>query len=238
MSSPNLTVVVPVYNEEPLITRLIDELNAIAPFLTRTKILIVDDGSTDGTAAILASQTSIEHVSLPTNLGKGAAVRVGISRSHSSHIAIFDGDLEYSVNIIKDFDSIVAKIDTNTIVFASRYIDPKGKFTWRVKGQRLSSILANALFILIYRFRHGIKLTDTLTGAKMYPRGVFSELTLSRVGFEADHEIAMKLGALGKNFVEIPIEFKPRTKAQGKKINSIDGIKALIILIRGENESR
>ena len=217
MNSPSITVVIPVFNEEPLIPRLIEELRAIMPLLSRTKILIVNDGSTDHTAEILAAQSYIESVSLPTNLGKGGAVRFGINRSTSSHIVIFDGDLEYSVNILKDFDSIVTKIDENTIVFASRYLNSEGKFTWKVNGQQLSSIIANAFFILIYRFRHRIKLTDTLTGAKMYPRDVFLELNLSRVGFEADHEIAMKLGALGKKFVEIPIEFKPRTKAQGKK---------------------
>lgn len=225
-----LTVVVPIFNEERVLLDLLSNLEIAQLSCSNTEFLVVNDGSTDGSEAILTSRNSIKFLNLPSNLGKGGAVRAGVFQATTEFTAVFDGDLEYGIGIIKNFDAIVEDLDTNTLVFASRYLE-KNIQGARSMGVGWSSIVMNRILKFLYKILFGVHLTDPLTGAKLYPTQPLKALRLKRNGFDADHEIALKLAKKGLTFFEIPVDFVPRTKADGKKIRARDGLFAVRTVI-------
>jgi dolichol-phosphate mannosyltransferase len=217
-----LTVVVPVFNEVRIVTKLLDTLCKISPTLKNTVFLIVDDGSYDGTTEILQQQNDIPCVFLSPNGGKGAAIKHALSIVNSPYFGVFDGDLEYDPRVILNLDEMVPKLNPlNDVVFCSRYF-----------GKSLR-VLMNELLVLMYRFLFGIHLSDPLTGVKVYPKEFLSKQVLTRLGFDGDHEITIKLIKGGYSFIETPVEYEPRSRAEGKKIGALDAIKAIRTIILG-----
>ena len=225
-----LTVLVPIYNEERVLNELLSKLTMAQKSCSNTEFLIVNDGSTDRSLVILSASKTIKYLNLPQNIGKGGAVRAGIAQTTTEFVAIFDGDLEYGIGVITDFDSLVAELDSNTFVFASRYLG-KNIRNARTMGVEWSSIAMNRVLSFLYRFLFGVRLTDPLTGAKLYPTHELKLLSLKRNGFDADHEIALKFAKQGGRFLEIPVDFVPRSKADGKKIRARDGVLAIRTVI-------
>jgi glycosyltransferase involved in cell wall biosynthesis len=232
-----LMVVVPIYNEERLLPRLLSELSAAKKLLTNTDFLIVNDGSTDNSLSILSTNHDIEFMNLPSNLGKGGAVRAGIANANSDFIAIFDGDLEYGVTVIQEFDQIVEVLTNDVVVFGSRYLN-KNVREIRATGIGWNSILMNKVLLMLYKILFGVTLTDPLTGAKLYPSEAVKSLNLIRDGFDADHEIALKLAKKGLVFIEVPVAFSARNRAEGKKIRGRDAVLAIRTVLKEYQQGR
>ena len=228
-----LSIVVPVYNEENNIGELIKKLKNLDLSASNFKkeIIIINDGSTDKSASIIKEFDEVI-VKKQENQGKGSAVQNGIKSAKGDYILIQDGDLEYNPDdIVKMCNQLNSS--ENMSIFGSRYqpfylgILPK-----YYNKQNISSYLANIVFIFLFLIFYSKIVTDPLTGYKLYPKKFFKNNIIKSKGFEADHEITAKLIKQGFKIMEVPIDYKPRNKLEGKKINFFDGIKALITIMK------
>ena len=226
-----LSIIIPIYNEEKNLTILLKKINLIKSSKIKIEIIAVDDGSTDDSLFILKKFKKIK-ILTQENQGKGKAVQLGISKSSGDYIIIQDGDLEYDPKDIIKMCNIINK-SNKTSIYGSRYLPfVYGLVPKYYKGQNLSSYVANIIFIFLFLILYGKLITDPLTGYKLYKKDFFKNNIIKSKGFEADHEISAKLIKQKYNIIEVPITYKPRTLAEGKKINFFDGIMALFTIIK------
>jgi len=236
-----LSVVVPAFNEARTIGSLLERLVTvldIQPTLAY-EVIVVDDGSSDDTVASVErlSHPSISVVCMSVNSGKGAAVQRGIREASGTYVLVQDADLEYFPEDIPLLLSST-KHDEPLAVYGSRVLGAHDHVpSWRGKlglwpGQGIPQRLANSVLTAVVKRRHGVKVSDPLTGYKLYPRGLFSSWTPTTTGFETDHEITIRLIGLGIEIVEVPVRYVPRSRSEGKKIRAIDFVRALRVLTR------
>jgi dolichol-phosphate mannosyltransferase len=229
-----LSVVVPAFNEEQSIGPLLrDVIRSLKDARLQFEVVIVDDCSTDATAAEVSKvgDPCLRLIRLDRNSGKGAAVQAGIARASGEFIIVQDADLEYSP---ADIPSLFkAQIVANgRSVFGSRVLGARSLAGWRGilrcwPGQGLGpwgfNFVLSSWLYLVKR----VWITDLLTGYKVYHRSIFDNWTPTTNGFETDHEITMHLLNHGLQIVEIPISYVPRTRSEGKKIGPSDAVKAI-----------
>ena len=215
---PVLSIVIPAYNEARFIGSLLQQIKAVdlSRFGLESQILVVDDCSTDSTAAIVAAEPGVTLIRMPQNGGKGKAVRAGIARATGDYLIIQDADLEYDPqDYIPMLDALLS--GRGAVVYGSRYLQ-SGKHA----NQSLAAYLGGRSLSLIALVFTGTWLTDTVTAYKLFRREELAALPLETSGFELDHEITARMVARGARIVEVPIRYAPRTKAEGKKIGLRD----------------
>jgi len=220
---PQLSVLIPVFNEESTIERVV---RAVAAIPIRHEIVVVDDGSQDGTPQILArlEAEGLVRVFRQSNQGKGAAVRRGIAEARGSICVIQDADLEYQP---EDFPLLIKPIVEMgaDAVYGSRFMGPHRVFLfWHYSANRFLTLVTNVLYDTM--------LTDMETGYKAVRTSVLRDLRLRSTTFDIEPEITAKLFKRGHKVFEVPITYNGRTYAEGKKIRAKDGILALVALIR------
>ena len=225
-----ISIVVPVFNEEKSLKKLFNKLKKLKFNKNKKEIVAVNDGSTDNSLNILKKFKKIKVLS-QRNQGKGKAVQLGISKATGEHVVIQDSDLEYSPkDIMRMYKTTINSEKIS--VYGSRYLPLRFGFIPKYyKGQNLSSYFANIVFIFLFFLLYQRLITDPLTGYKLYEKNFFKNNSIKSKGFEADHEITAKLIKNNYKILEIPINYKPRTKAEGKKINFFDGLKAIYTII-------
>ncbi len=225
-----ISIIVPVFNEEKSLKKLFKKLQSLKFNNNKKEIVVVNDGSTDNSLNILKKFKKIKVLS-QKNQGKGKAVQLGISKATGEYVVVQDSDLEYSP---KDITRMYkSKNNLKKIsIYGSRYLPLYFGFIPKYyKGQNLSSYIANIVFIFLFFLLYQRLITDPLTGYKLYEKNFFKNNPIKSKGFEADHEITAKLIKNNYKIIEIPINYKPRTKAEGKKINFFDGLKAIYAII-------
>lgn len=201
------------------------------------EVIVIDNGSTDGSRELLDGVSGIRYF-YQSNQGKGAAVQHGIKESKGNFILIQDADLEYAPSDFIPMLAIIAELNfsDDIVVYGSRTLPQNKSFKLSrfipLRKQAISSWLMNQFLTILVFIIFGKFLTDTLTGYKVYPRKFFLNNEIKSKGFEADHEITAKLIRQNYTIVEIPITYSPRTKAEGKKINFLDGLKAIYTFFR------
>jgi glycosyltransferase involved in cell wall biosynthesis len=229
--SPPLTlsIIIPVYNERATIGTLIDHVNRVA---VPKEVIVVDDGSRDGTADILKQKlaghaVSLVHTSL-VNLGKGASIRFGMEFVRGDIVIIQDADLELDP---EDYHRILAEFAAGAdVVYGSRFL---GRGYFRAFPQvQLANKLANFLLAWAVRILWGVKITDEATSYKAFRTAVIKSLELRCVGFEFCPEVTAKVLNRGYSIHEVPIQYHPRTIEEGKKVRWFDGVKALYVLLK------
>ena len=226
-----LSIIIPIYNEGKNLKIILKKIDLIKLAKIKIEIIAVDDGSTDDSLFILKKFKKIK-ILTQKNQGKGKAVQHGISKSSGDYIIIQDGDLEYDPKDIIKMCNIINK-SNKTSIYGSRYLPfVYGLVPKYYKGQNLSSYVANIIFIFLFLILYGKLITDPLTGYKLYKKEFFKNNIIRSKGFEADHEISAKLIKQKYNIIEVPIAYKPRTLAEGKKINFFDGVMALFTIIK------
>ncbi len=227
MSSPELlSIIVPVYNEVRTVRAVIDRLLAIDLPLAR-EVLIVDDGSTDGTretlAAAVAQGLAITVIEAERNAGKGSAIRKGLDRARGTIIAIQDADLELDPEQLgRLVEPIVA--GATHVVYGSRFLGGTSQAPWvTVAGNKVLTAITNVL----YR----ASLTDMETCYKIMRTDIARSLRLGANRFDIEPEITARLLRAGHRIMELPVRFDARSRAQGKKIRWRDGARALQVLL-------
>jgi glycosyltransferase involved in cell wall biosynthesis len=215
---PTLSIVIPAYNEERFIGRLLELVRAVPlEALGVTKeIIVVDDCSTDRTSEIASAAEGVRVHRMPVNGGKGRAVRAGIDLATGDYLIIQDADLEYDP---QDYVPMVQALlhGRGDVVYGSRYMG-KG----RHPNQSLAAYLGGRSLSLVMLACTGHYITDTVTALKLFPRTLLPSLGLETTGFETDHEITAKVLARGLRIVEVPVSYFPRSKEEGKKIGLRD----------------
>jgi len=229
-----LSVVVPVFNEVGTVEELLRRVQKV-PF--PKEIVVVEDGSTDGTREILSrldtaarpatgSQNDLKIIFQPYNRGKGAAVRAGLERVTGDVVIIQDADLEYDPeDYAKLLDPILT--DKADVVYGTRFAGGgphRVLCFWHSLGNRLLTLISNTLT--------NLNLSDMEVGYKVFRSEVLKRIELKSDRFGFEPEITMKVAKQGCRIYEVPISYHGRTYAEGKKITWRDGIAALYCLIR------
>jgi glycosyltransferase involved in cell wall biosynthesis len=216
-----VTLIVPAYNEAATIGEVLDRIAALD---LDTQVIVVDDGSTDGTGEIAAGRGA--QVIRQENSGKGAAIRAGIPHIEGDIAVIQDADMEYDP---ADIPALVEPIERGVadVVFGSRLSGGRPQrayLFWHLVGNRFLSLLTNVLF--------NTTLSDMETGYKAFRADVLRELELRENDFGIEPEITGQICKRNLRIYELPIAYYGRTYAEGKKITWRDGFKAIRVLLR------
>jgi glycosyltransferase involved in cell wall biosynthesis len=221
-----LSVLIPVYTE----ARTIDEiLRLVAREGTEKEIVVVDDGSTDGTRDKLAAWDGKDGVRVilhPKNMGKGRAVRTAMEAARGDILLIQDADLEYDPS---EYPRLLAPIEADRadVVFGSRFAgsgEHRVQNFWHQQGNHLLTLISNVFT--------GLNVSDMATCYKAFHRRVVPSLVLESKGFGIDAEITAKVARGGFRVFEVPVSYFGRSRAEGKKIRLKDGFSALTALVR------
>jgi glycosyltransferase involved in cell wall biosynthesis len=216
----------PVYNEVATVKQAIDEVLA-ADIGMDIELIVVDDGSTDGTLQILERTdwpASVRVLKHGRNQGKGAAVRTALGAARGEFSAIFDADLEYDPGDLANLLPPLVKGETNA-VFGVRMFDGYTSHSFLyVLGNRGVTLVANVLF--------NVYLRDLMTCHKAIRTEVFQGLPLEASGFAIEPEIAARLLQRGERIFEVPVHYKARGSDEGKKLTALDGLRVVATLVR------
>lgn len=221
-----LSVLIPVYNE----ARTIDEiLRLVEAVPIEKEVLVVDDGSTDGTRPILErwdGRAGVRVILHPENLGKGRAVRTAMEAARGDILLIQDADLEYDP---ADYPAILRPIEAGRadVVYGSRFrgsAENRVQNFWHTVGNRILTLISNVFTDL--------NLTDMATCYKAFHRRVVPSLDLESRRFGFDAEFTVKVARGGFRVFEVPVSYFARSRAEGKKIRLKDGFSALGALLR------
>ncbi|MDO8558251.1 MAG: glycosyltransferase family 2 protein [bacterium] len=224
-----LSVIIPVYNEEKTIAKVISRVEQVKlPEDFEREIIIINDGSTDGTAEALKTFEVKYRVIHQQNTGKGGAVRSGFKLAKGDYIIVQDADLEQDPN---DFSALLAPLLKKEVdvVFGSRFL---GKYLPQALLMN-AHYLVNRFFTMTCNFLSGYKTTDMWTGYKMYSRKALDAVLpyLRSNGIEFEPEITILLSKLGLRIIDAPISYTPRWYAEGKKTNWKQAIRSYIKMI-------
>lgn len=219
-----LSIIIPAYNEGKIIRQLINEVIELP---IEKEIIVIDDGSTDGTSEIIKKDIDpsfVKKIYFEKNRGKGVAVRTGIDQSIGEYIVIQDADLEVAPKeLLRILEK--AQMEKAQVVYGSRFLNKRNRFSIVMFiGNKLVTWFTNTLFFS--------KLTDVETPAKLFRREIISNISIDAKGFEFEVEVTAKLLKAGYWIEEIPVSYKPRSKKEGKKICWVDALTAVLTLLR------
>jgi dolichol-phosphate hexosyltransferase len=221
-----LSILMPVYNELGTVEQAINEVLA-TELQTDIELIVVDDGSTDGTRELLSSRdwpaavTVLHH---ERNAGKGAAVLTALQHARGEFAAIFDADLEYDPGDLRALLPPLIEGRTNA-VFGVRAFDGYTSHSFLyVLGNKGVTLAANILF--------NVYLRDIMTCHKAIRTDVFQSLPLAARGFDIEPEITARLLQSGERIFEVPIQYRARSTEEGKKLTAKDGFRVLRMLLR------
>lgn len=218
-----LSVIIPVYNERATIEEVLRRVKAVD---LKKQVIVIDDGSTDGTREILEniSDPQIKVIFQPQNRGKGAAIRRGLKEVTGDYVIVHDADLEYAPRDFKKMLDPVTK-DGALVVYGNR-------FWQKVPGQTLKTKLARFLLTGLTNLLYDADIHDEATCYKLFKTEVIRSLDLQAARFEFCPEVTAKVRRRGLKIFEVPISYRPRGDDAGKKIKFRDGLKAIWTLFR------
>ena len=228
-----LSIIIPVYNEQSLVLEVLEQLNKLIlpQCVTKQEVIVVNDGSTDGTQKnienYLKENPFFSLINLEQNRGKGYAVRQGMKAANGDVILIQDADLELSTS---DIPEMIITMDTLKVDFVngSRYLPGiiRPLYSYR-------RYLANKIFSYLTSIFVNVKITDMACGYKLFKKDLLTKIDLkeNRFGFEA--EIMIKALKINKTSIaEIPVKYFPRNEGEGKKFKTFDGFKILLKIFK------
>jgi glycosyltransferase involved in cell wall biosynthesis len=220
-----LSVIVPVYNERNTVAEIVRQMRAVDLPLER-EIVIVDDGSIDGTRDILEqlADSTVRVILHPTNRGKGAAIRTGLAQVSGELVLIQDADLEYDP---EDWPKLLAPVlrGRARVVYGSRFTGERRNMLFlHWVGNRLLSLITNVLY--------NTTLSDMETCYKLFDRELLGQIDLRANRFDFEPEVTAKLLRLGVRIYEVPISYSGREFEEGKKITWRDGLGAVATLVK------
>ncbi|MBI3317331.1 MAG: glycosyltransferase family 2 protein [Candidatus Omnitrophica bacterium] len=219
-----ISVVIPVFNESGTLEKVVERVQKIP---LEIEILIVDDGSSDGTReklAVLSKKPGIKVFYHEKNRGKGAALRTGFQEASGKFVIVQDADLEYDPT---DYGKLLGPLEDGRadVVFGSRFLGGPHRvlFFWHFLGNKFLTLLSNAL--------SNLNLSDMETGYKAFRREILTHLHLRANRFAFEPEFTMKVAKKGFRVYETPISYSGRDYSEGKKITWWDGVKAVFAIV-------
>jgi len=223
-----LSIIVPVYNEVRTVLAVIDRLQAIDLPVAR-EILVVNDGSTDGTREVLGSRipdpgSRLTIIHAERNAGKGAAIRLGLGASTGTIVAIQDADLELDPQQLSALVTPIVRREAD-VVYGSRFLAGRPAAPW-------ITIAANFALTGTTNLLFGSSITDMETCYKIMRADIARSLQLDANRFDIEPQITARLLRGGHRIHELPVKFDPRSRAQGKKIGWRDGVRAVEVLVK------
>lgn len=222
-----LSILIPVYNEEKTIKKIINIIKKVDIGKVKKEIVVVDDGSKDKTFNVLNTINGIKLIKHKVNQGKGAAIRTAIKHATGDIIIIQDADLEYDPN---EYSSLIKPIIENKakVVYGSRRLKKENKkysgFSFYLGGVGLT-VISNILYPSLH-------ITDEPTCYKVFKSDVIKNIDLKCNRFEFCPEVTAKIAKKGIKIYEVPISYFPRSIKEGKKINWKDGFEAVWTLVK------
>ena len=223
-----LSVIIPAYNEGPTISEIVKRVHE-APLDWPKELIVVDDGSTDGTNKILdvlkQSYPELRYVQHPSNQGKGAAIRSAIPHATGDVIIVQDADLEYDPN---DFQRLLKPIANGyaDAVFGNRFHGGEHRvlYFWHSIGNKFLTLLSNAFT--------NLNLNDMEVGYKAFRSEILRQLTIESNRFGFEPEVTAKVARMNSRIYEVPISYHGRTYEEGKKVTWRDGVVAFYCIVR------
>jgi glycosyltransferase involved in cell wall biosynthesis len=224
-----LSIIIPVYNEAQTISAVVERVCAVDIGAIEKEILIANDGSDDATGRAIdesawRGDSRVRVFESAINLGKGAAIRLGLKHATGDVLLIQDADLELDP---AEYGALLAPIldGRSEVVYGSRFLASTPRVPRRTRiANRLLTAITNLLF--------SARLTDMETGYKVFTRHALAGIRLRCVGFDFEPEVTAKLLLAGRRIHEVPIGYSPRRADEGKKIRWVDGVDALYTLLR------
>jgi glycosyltransferase involved in cell wall biosynthesis len=216
----------PVYNERPRVEQAIADVLA-TELPTDIELIVVDDGSTDGTRELLRNgswDARLRYFEHDRNQGKGAAIQTALSQASGEFTAIFDADLEYDP---ADLGVLLGPLlqGKSNAAFGVRVFDGYSAHSfWFVLGNRGVTLACNILF--------NVYLHDIMTCHKVLRTELFKSLDLSATGFAIEPEITARLLNMGERIYEVPVQYRARSNEEGKKLTAYDGVRTVAMLLR------
>jgi len=220
-----LSVIVPVFNERNTVAEILRRMRAVE-LPVQLEVVVVDDGSTDGTDKVLSvlQDSTVRVLTHRANQGKGAAVRTGINTARGQLVLIQDADLEYDPD---DWPKLLEPVMKGKaqVVYGSR-------FTGERRAMRLTQWLGNRLLTLTANVLYGSTLSDMETCYKLFDRRVLDSITIESDRFDFEPEITAKVLRRGYRIYEVPVSYTGRDVSEGTKFDWRDGVHALTALVR------
>lgn len=221
-----LSIIIPVFNEESTVGEVLRKVTAASVLGHEKQIIVVNDGSDDGTKRVLdglVSEMDFVCLNHPENLGKGEAIKTALSQVDGDYVIIQDADLEYDP---KDYEKLLKEVTVgDCVIYGSRNLAPqKYSYFYCFLGVKFLTFLTNLFF--------GSRLTDIYTCYKLIPAPLFKSLGLQSSGFEIEAEITAKILKRGYKIKEVGITYFPRSYNQGKKIRIHHGLKSIWTIIK------
>lgn len=219
-----LSIIIPVFNEVQTVGKIIALVKKESLPGINKEIIVIDDGSNDGTKQVINKQTGIKKVFLKKNQGKGAAIRFGLKQATGDYILIQDADLEYSPADIQLLLNPIINHQAE-VVYGSRFLGPhRNMLFWHLLGNKFLSLVTNLFY--------NTTISDMEVGYKLIPKKLFDSLKLTENRFGFEPEITSKILKQGIRIYEVPISYSGREFCEGKKITWVDGLMAFYLLCK------
>lgn len=226
-AQPDLTVVIPVYNEQKTLEKILEKVGQLP--LRKFEIIVVDDASKDKSPDIIKrffkKHNKLKHTIIThgTNKGKGAGIKSALEVAKGKYFVVQDADLEYEPSdIVPLLEYAISH--KQEVVYGSRFLGS-------IKNMPRPNYIANIFYNLLLKILYGVKMTDMHTCYKMVKTDLMRDLHMTSDGFDYATELVSKLLRRKKDIKELPISFNGRTKREGKKINLMDGLECLYKLV-------
>jgi dolichol-phosphate mannosyltransferase len=224
-----LSILIPAYHEERTIREVLSRVLAVDTGDFAKEIIVCDDGSRDRTAdeirAVAAAHPEVRLVQHPANRGKGAAIRTALEHATGEFVLIQDADLEYEVD---DYPAMLAAVRAGAdVVYGSRFLARRYP-----EGMKPANWLANQILTSTANLLYRVHITDEATCFKVFRTELLRSLDLRCERFEFCPEVTAKVGRRGVPIVEVPIAYRARNVADGKKVRWTDGFEAMWVLCK------